>query len=72
MRLSTAELDAMVAEAIVDAYDEHEQLAAFQAVIEPHLALPFATAVLGIIPVAVTAIHDRPGSGVAAWCSCSS
>jgi hypothetical protein len=34
MRLSTVELDAMVAEAIVDACDEYEQLAAFQAVIE--------------------------------------
>ncbi|WP_328982421.1 hypothetical protein OG258_43140 [Streptomyces mirabilis] len=71
MRLSTAALDAMVAEAIVDAYDEHEQLAAFQAVIEARLALPFATVVLGI-PVTVTAIQDRPGSGIAARCRCSS
>ncbi|MEU6092765.1 hypothetical protein ABZ865_39620 [Streptomyces sp. NPDC047085] len=70
MRLSTAALDALVEVVIVDAYDEHEQLAAFQAVIEDCLALPF-TVVLGI-PLAVTAIHDRPGSGVAARCSCSS
>jgi hypothetical protein len=67
MRLSTAELDAMVAEAIVDAYDEYEQLAAFQAVIENRLALPFATVVLGVT-VTVTAIQDRPGSGIAALC----
>lgn len=71
MRLSTAALDAMVAETIVDAYDEHEQLAAFQAVIEARLALPFATVLLGI-PVTVTAIQDRPGSGIAARCRCSS
>jgi len=56
MRLSTAELDAMVAEAIVDAYGEHEQLAAFQAVIEDRLALPFTTVVLGI---PVTGVLER-------------
>jgi hypothetical protein len=67
MRLSTAALDALVEEAVVDAYDEHERLAAFQAVIEDRLALPFATVVLGI-PVTVTALQDRPGSGIAAWC----
>ncbi|MEW2258154.1 hypothetical protein [Streptomyces sp. NPDC047869] len=68
MRLSTAELDAMVAEAIVDAYGEHEQLAAFQAVIEDRLALPFTTVVLGI-PVTVTALQEQPGSGIAALCA---
>ncbi|MEV6058091.1 hypothetical protein [Streptomyces sp. NPDC052107] len=57
----------MVAEAIVDAYGENEQLAAFQAVIEDRLALPFATVVLGI-PVTVTALQDRPGSPITAWC----
>lgn len=34
----------MVAGAIVDAYDEYEQLAALHAVIEVRLALPFDTA----------------------------
>jgi hypothetical protein len=67
MRLTTAELDAMVAEAIVDAYDEYEQLAAFRAVIEDRLALPFDTAVLGVT-VTVTAIQLRPGSGIVALC----
>ncbi|MGW7824145.1 hypothetical protein ACWGLF_39980 [Streptomyces puniciscabiei] len=67
MRLSTAELDAMVEEVIVDAYGEHEQLAAFQAVIADRLALPFATVVLGI-PVTVTALEERPGGSVAALC----
>ncbi|MEV6058148.1 hypothetical protein [Streptomyces sp. NPDC052107] len=64
---STAALDAVVEDVIVDAYDEYEQLAAFQAVIEDRLALLFATVVLGI-PVTVTALQDRPGSGIAAWC----
>jgi hypothetical protein len=67
MRPTTAELDAMVEEAIVDAYDEYEQLAAFHEVIEERLALPFETAVLGVM-VTVTAIQDRPGSGIVALC----
>lgn len=67
MKLTTAELDAMVEEATVDAYDEYEQLAAFHTVIEDHLALPFDTTVLGIT-VSVTAIQDRPGSGIIALC----
>lgn len=67
MRLTTAELDALVAEAIVDAYDEYEQLAAFHAVIGDHLALPFDTTVLGVAAT-VTGVQDRPGSGIVALC----
>lgn len=51
MRLTTTELDAMVEEATVDAYDEYEQFAAFHAAIENHLALPFDTTVLGVTVV---------------------
>jgi hypothetical protein len=36
---SDAELDALVEQAIVDAYDEYEQLASFHVVIEEHLAV---------------------------------
>jgi len=67
MRLTTAELDAMVTEAIVDAYDEYEQLTAFHAVIEDRLTLPFDTSVLGVTAT-VTAIELRPGSGIVALC----
>lgn len=67
MRLTTAELDAMVEEATVDAYDEYEQFAAFHVAIEDHLALPFGTTVLGVT-VSVTAIQERPGSGIIALC----
>ncbi|MFB7737036.1 hypothetical protein ACFC08_22145 [Streptomyces sp. NPDC056112] len=58
MSLTTAELDAVIAEATVDAYDEYEQLAAFRAVIEDRLALPFNKAVLGVT-VTVTASRRR-------------
>ncbi|MBH1938547.1 hypothetical protein I5Q34_30535 [Streptomyces sp. AV19] len=67
MRLTTSRLDAMVEEAIVDAYDEYEQLAAFHSAIEDRLTLPFDTAVLGVT-VTVTGIQDRPGSGIVALC----
>ncbi|GGU54953.1 hypothetical protein GCM10010211_19550 [Streptomyces albospinus] len=65
--LTTAELDAMVAEATVDAYDEYEQLDALHAAIDEHLALPFDTTVLGVT-VTVTAVQLRPGSGIVALC----
>jgi hypothetical protein len=67
MRLTAAELDSLVEEAIVDAYDEYEQLTAFHTVIEDRLALPFHTAVLGVTAT-VTAIQLRPDSGVVAVC----
>ena len=41
--LSKAELNALVAEAIVDAYDEDEQLTGFAALIEDNLDVPFGT-----------------------------
>ncbi|MFF0742269.1 hypothetical protein ACFYVL_17910 [Streptomyces sp. NPDC004111] len=67
MRPTAAELDAMVEEALVDAYDEPEQLAAFRAVIEDRLTLPFDTTVLGVT-VTVIAVQDRPGCGIIALC----
>jgi hypothetical protein len=57
----------MVVEAIVDAYDEYEQLAAFHTFIADRLALPFDTAALGVTAT-VTAIQLRPGSGIVALC----
>ena len=66
---SDAELDALVEQAIVDAYDEHEQLASFHVVIKEHLAVPFQTTVLGV-EVTVTKIDLLSGSGIVAICSC--
>jgi hypothetical protein len=39
--LSTATLDELIEEAIVDAYDESEQTSGFYSMIEEHLAIPF-------------------------------
>ncbi len=47
-RISRARLDRMVEEATVDAYGEAEQLVGFYTMIEDHLALPFATQILGV------------------------
>lgn len=63
-----AELDALVEQAVVDAYDEYEQLTAFHAAIESYLAVPFQTTVLGV-EVTVTKIDLLPGSGVVAICT---
>ncbi|MCO6008268.1 hypothetical protein NE236_25145 [Actinoallomurus purpureus] len=65
---SKAELDALVEQAVVDAYDEYEQLTAFHAVIEQELAVPFQTTVLGV-EVTVTKIDLVPGSGIVAICT---
>lgn len=46
-RIPAARLDALIEEAIVDAYTEAEQTVGFHATIEQHLALPFETVVLG-------------------------
>jgi hypothetical protein len=66
--LSKAELDALVEQAVVDAYDEYEQLTAFHAVIEDNLAIPFRTTILGA-EVTVTKIALLPGSGIVAICT---
>jgi len=46
--MSTAELDALVAEATVDCHDEDEQASGLYTMITDNLALPFATTVLGV------------------------
>jgi hypothetical protein len=43
-----AELNEMVAEAIVDAHDEEEQVTGFFSILEEELAMPFETTVLGV------------------------
>lgn len=52
---SRAQLEALIEEAIVDAYGESEQAVAFATVLEDNLALPFTTEVLGV-PVVVERI----------------
>lgn len=65
--LSEAELDALVEEATVDAYDEYEQLSGFHVMIDEHLATPFQTIVLGV-EVTVKKIDLIAGSGIVAIC----
>jgi hypothetical protein len=48
VRISTAKLDALIAEALVDAYGDSEQRVDFFTVLEDSLALPFTTQVLGV------------------------
>jgi hypothetical protein len=47
-RIPTDRLDAMIDEAIVDAYTESEQAVGFHATVEQHLQLPFETVLLGV------------------------
>lgn len=65
--LSGAELDALVEQATVDAYDEYEQRSGFHVMLKEHLAVPFETNVPGV-EVTVKKIDLRPGSGLVAIC----
>ena len=47
-RLSKARLDALVEEALVDAYGESEQATGFYTMMENDLRLPFETEILGM------------------------
>ncbi len=47
-RVSAAKLDRLIEEALVDAYGEEEQRAAFYTMLEDHLAMPFKTDLLGV------------------------
>jgi hypothetical protein len=47
-KVSEAKLDALIAEATVDAYDESEQMIGFHTMLDEHLDLPFKTEVLGV------------------------
>ena len=66
--LSEAELDALIAQATVDCYNEGEELAGFAVMIEDNLAMPFETTVLGVT-VTVKKIGQTE-SGIVAICVC--
>jgi hypothetical protein len=63
---SDAELDAWVAEAVVDCDDELDQLSGLFVMIEENLAVPFGTEVLGV-PVVVRKV-DLRSSAIVAIC----
>ena len=47
-RLGKPRLEALIAEATVDAYGESEQLGGFYTIIDDHLAVPFESSLLGV------------------------
>ena len=61
------ELDALVEEATVDAYDTEEQLSGLFTMVQEHLAVPFTTTVLGV-QVTVEGIDLTEGSHIVARC----
>ncbi|WP_316755417.1 hypothetical protein [Streptomyces herbicida] len=66
--LHTAELEAMIEQATVDAYNDDEQLTGLFTMLEEHLELPFTTAVLGV-EVTVRGIDLTPDGRIVALCS---
>ena len=66
-RIPTGRLDAMIDEAIVDAYTESEQAVGFHATVEQHLQLPFETVVLGVA-VTVKKIDVTSAGEIVAVC----
>jgi hypothetical protein len=63
---SHVQLDALVAEAVVDCYEEDEQLTGLFTMVETHLGIPFTTQVLGV-EVTVRSVDMRQG-GIVAIC----
>jgi hypothetical protein len=58
--LSKAQLEELIEEAIVDAYDESEQSTGFFTMFEEHLEIPFTSQVLGVeVTVVKIDINDR-------------
>jgi len=66
-RIPAARLDALIEEAIVDAYTEAEQAVGFHATIEQHLALPFETVVMGA-PVIAKKVDVTAACGLVVIC----
>src|SRR2546425_4026666 len=66
-QLSNARLDRLVEEAVVDCYNESEQVTGLYTMIEDHLALPFETTVLGV-PVTVERVDLTQREEIVAVC----
>ncbi|MGH2361752.1 MAG: calcium-binding protein [bacterium] len=66
-RRSKRRLDMLVAEAIVDCYNESEQVTGLYSMIEEHLGLPFKTTVLGV-PVTVRRVEMTQREEIVAVC----
>jgi hypothetical protein len=66
--LGKAELEAMIEEATVDAYNDDEQLTGLFTALEEHLVVPFTTAVLGV-EVTVRGVDLTLDGRIVARCS---
>jgi hypothetical protein len=66
LELSEEELDALVEEATVDAYNNEEQLGGFAVMIEDNLEMPFETTVLGVMVTVKGVTQTESGSSRAA------
>jgi len=66
-RLTKVQLEALVEEATVDAYDESEQAVGFLTMIDEHLAIPFSTTILGV-EVTVEKVDVTESNEVVAVC----
>ena len=67
IRLSKNKLEAMVEEAILDCYNESEQLVGWLTMIEDNFKVPFETQLLGI-PVIVERIDMNRQAAIVAIC----
>jgi hypothetical protein len=65
--LNKARLDELVEEAIVDCYNESEQVTGLYTMIEDNLAVPFETTVLGV-PVTVVRVRLTSQDEIVAVC----
>ena len=63
--LSKAKLEALIEEAVVDAYGDEEQTVGFFTMIEEHLALPFSVSIMGVEAVVEKVDRSRDGRIVA-------
>ena len=63
--LSKTKLEALIEEAVVDAYGDEEQTGGFFTMIEEHLALPFTVSILGAEAVVEKIDMTRDGRIVA-------
>ena len=67
-KASSAELDALIEEATVDAYDDSEQMTGFHTMLVENLELPFGTEVLGV-EVTVEKLDWTDDNQIAAICT---
>ncbi len=65
--LSKARLDQLVADAIVDCYNDSEQVTGLYTMIEDRLALPFETKILGV-PVTIERVDLTDQEQIVAVC----